>query len=252
MQNTDEYAVVVGATGELGSAIVERLHQRGLHIIAVARSARSLEAHAARYADRFTPCIADIASDNAIDAIGQAIGGTVRMVVHGPGVPVAGGVRRVETQALASAVNIKVGGMLRLVRACEPHLQRQSRLVAIGGHYGFEPSPYAATAGVANAALANLVRQLSWAYGAEGITAHLVAPGPADTSRMNKVLEDRAASNNSSIEQERMAVAAESAIGSMTSPEQIGWAVAMLLDPEADALAGSPLFLDSGRRRGLP
>lgn len=252
MPHSDAYAVVVGATGELGSAIVESLHRRGLHILAIARSESSLAEHSARYPDRFTPCIADIASDSAIEAISQAIKGPVRIAVHGPGVPVAGGVRRVETQALASAVNIKVGGMLRLVRACEPHLQRQSRLVAIGGHYGFEPSPYAATAGVANAALANLVRQLSWAYGAEGVTAHLVAPGPADTTRMNKVLADRASSNGSSIEQERMAVAAESAIGAMTSPEQVGWAVAMLLDPEADALAGSPLFLDSGRRRGLP
>ncbi len=45
---------------------------------------------------------------------------------------------------------------------------------------------------------------------------------------------------------------AESSLHAFTTPEQVAWAVAMLLDPEADALTGSSLMLDSGRRRGLP
>src|SRR3546814_16621470 len=114
------------------------------------------------------------------------------MVVHAPGVPVAGGIRAAPTDALVEACNIKVGGFVRLVRAVEDRLHRHSRLVAIGGHYGFEPTAYAATAGVANAALANVVRQMSWAYGGEGGTAHLVAPGPADTDRLHNVAAARA------------------------------------------------------------
>ena len=45
---------------------------------------------------------------------------------------------------------------------------------------------------------------------------------------------------------------AESSIRAFTTPGQVAWAVAMLLDSEADALTGSALMLDSGRRRGLP
>ena len=112
-----------------------------------------------------------------------AINTTVRMVVHAAGVPVAGGVLEANPVALSQAVNIKAGGMLRLHRATDAHLVRGSRLVAVGGHYGFEPTAYAATAGVANAGLTNLMRQFSWALGERGITAHLVAPGPADTER---------------------------------------------------------------------
>ena len=44
----------------------------------------------------------------------------------------------------------------------------------------------------------------------------------------------------------------ESSTGSFTTAEQVAWAVSVLLAPEADALTGSPLKLDSGRRRGLP
>src|SRR3546814_14728854 len=109
------------------------------------------------------------------------------MVVHAPGVPVAGGVLEVSTDAINACCNIKAAGFLRLVRAADSALRRGSRLVAIGGHYGFEPSAYAATAGVGNAALTNLVRQMSWGYGDRRITAHLVAPGPAATERLRNV-----------------------------------------------------------------
>jgi NAD(P)-dependent dehydrogenase (short-subunit alcohol dehydrogenase family) len=153
---------------------------------------------------------------------------------------------------LVAACNVKVAGLLRLVRACEQAFRPGSRIVAIGGHYGFEPSPYAATAGVANAALANMVRQLSWAFGSSGVTSHLLAPGPADTDRLRQVLRDRAALNGTRIEEEVAAMRADSALGALTEPRQVAWAVKMLLAPEADALAGSSLMLDAGRRRGLP
>ena len=40
----DEVAVVVGATGEFGKAIVSRLSAAGLRVVAVARTAEALEA----------------------------------------------------------------------------------------------------------------------------------------------------------------------------------------------------------------
>ena len=138
------------------------------------------------------------------------------------------------------------------MRAAEHHLMEGSRLIAIGGHYGFEPSAYAATAGVANAALANLVRQLSWAYGPRQITAHLIAPGPADTERLRRVATERATRDGTTLDDVLETMRGESAIGAFTTPEQIAWAVQMLLSPNADALAGSTLFMDAGRRRGIP
>ena len=53
----------------------------------------------------------------------------------------------------------------------------------LGGHYGYEPSPAAPLAGMANAALANLVRALADHWGPKGVTVHMVAPGPVDSPR---------------------------------------------------------------------
>lgn len=244
-------ACVVGATGAMGQVIVRRLAGAGLKVIAIARSADALAALLAGVPGA-AACVADIASDTSIDTIRAAADGPVRMVVHGPGVATAGGVQSAPIAAVVDAVNIKVGGMMRLVRAVDARLVRGARLVAIGGHYGFEPTAYAATAGVANAALANLMRQYSWAYGERGVTAHLIAPGPADTDRLHRVAVARAEREGVSAGQVLKKMKGESAIGAFTTVEQIAWAVTLLLAPEADALAGGTLFMDAGRRRGLP
>ena len=241
----------------MGRLISLRLAATGYRVVAVARSARALtellDSIGREVAGaELVPCSADISSDSAIEAIANCLEGEVAAVVHGPGVATAGGILAAPTDALTDAVNIKVGGFMRAVRAVDAHLQPGSRLIAIGGHYGFEPTAYAATAGVANAALANAVRQFSWAYGERGITAHLIAPGPADTPRLHRVAQARAERDGTSVDEVLDAMRAESALGAFTEVGDIAWAVEMLLAPEARSLAGSTLFMDAGRRRGLP
>lgn len=246
-------AVVVGATGALGGAIVRRLRGRGVPVLAVARSTEALAALPADDSGVLT-CTADIAADGAGPAIAEALaawGGPVRMVVQAAGLPAVGPLDTVDPAALGAAVALKVGGMLRLVRAADPWLGEGSRLVALGGHYGAEPSPHVPGAGVTNAALANLVRQLADHFGPRGITAHLVAPGPADTDRLRRLSADRAAARGVDVEEILAERRAESPLGALVTPDQVGWAVATLLDPEAAALTGSVLALDMGARRGL-
>ena len=246
-----ELAVMVGATGALGTTVAHRLVDAGLHLLAIGRREDELKALAST-SEHISYVIADIGDDSSIDVIKSKINTTVRMVVHAAGVPVAGGVLEASPLALSQAINIKAGGMLRLHRATDAHLVRGSRLVAVGGHYGFEPTAYAATAGVANAGLTNLMRQFSWALGERGITAHLVAPGPADTERLRNVANARAAQLGVSVEEVFNELKQESAIHAFTTPEQVAWGICLLLAPEADAMAGSSLMLDSGRRHGLP
>lgn len=251
MNTAEELAIVVGATGAFGNAVVDRLTAAGLGVVAVARSADSLAALQGRVPG-LTACVADIGDDSAISAIAAAVNRPVRIVVHGPGVAVAGGILSAPTASMVDAVNIKVGGLLRLARAVDGLLSVGSRIVAIGGHYGFEPTAYAAAAGVANAALVNVVRQLSLAYGPRGVTAHLIAPGPADTERLRRVAADRAVLRGITVDEVLAEMLADSSIGRFTTPEQVAWAVTLLLAPEADSMTGSSLMLDSGRRRGLP
>jgi NAD(P)-dependent dehydrogenase (short-subunit alcohol dehydrogenase family) len=246
-----EVAVVVGASGSLGSAIAERLRGAGLTVVGVARSGPEAipESIAAAH---HVPCMADIGTDDAISAIAAAVGDLpVRMVVQAAGLPAAGPLATIEPDALGRAVALKCGGLLRLVRAVDTNLEPGSRIVALGGHYGIEPAPYACAAGVTNAALANLVRQLAIAYGPRGVTAHLVAPGPADTPRLRALSQQTAAARGVAVDEVLAERAAESPLGRLVTPAEVAWAVATLLAPEAGALDGSTLSLDVGARRGI-
>ncbi len=243
--------IVVGATGAFGRAIVKKMLRRGLSVLAVARSESALSA-LAEQEPGVRCCCADIADDQAISQIASALSGPVKAIVHGPGVGVAGGVLDADIAVLNEAVNIKVGGLLRAVRAADSKMSAGSRIIAIGGHYGLEPTAYAASAGVANAALVNVVRQLSLAYGTRNITAHVIAPGPADTERLRAVAAARAERDGLTLEAVLGEMLSESSISAFTTPEQVAWGVSVLLDDEASAMTGSTLMLDSGRRRGLP
>jgi NAD(P)-dependent dehydrogenase (short-subunit alcohol dehydrogenase family) len=244
-------ALVAGGAGAIGQVITRRLVDEGLDVIIIGRRAEILAPLAASSPFIF-PCQADLGSDDAIATIAACVNAPVRAVVHSVGVPVAGGVLEAPPEALLAAVNAKVCGLLRLVRAADAHLQKQSRIIAIGGHYGLEPTAYAATAGLANAALLNFCRQLALAYGPRGITAHYIAPGPVETERLRQVVAARAVRHGVDIASVLAELKRESAIGAFTTAEQVAWAVAMLLAPEADAMTGSSLMLDAGRRHGLP
>ena len=197
-------------------------------------------------------CVADIGSDEAVASIAAAVGDRpVRMVVQAAGLPAAGPLATIEPDALGRAVALKCGGLLRLVRAVDPNLRPGARIVALGGHFGIEPAPYACAAGVTNAALANLVRQLAIAYGPRGVTAHLVAPGPADTPRLRALSQQAADSRGVPVDEVLAERAAESPLGRLVTPAEVAWAVAILLAPEAGALDGSALSLDVGARRGI-
>ena len=79
-------AVVVGATGETGSAIVARLRNAEVPVVAVARDLDRLEQmHAAD--EGITVCRADIGHDSSVEAIAAAVSGPVRMVVQSAAVP---------------------------------------------------------------------------------------------------------------------------------------------------------------------
>ncbi|MEE8331265.1 MAG: SDR family oxidoreductase [Acidimicrobiia bacterium] len=239
---TQEWAVVAGGTGALGSAISEALRDRGLTVLGLAR-------HTQPGADFMQ---VDLGSDDSVAAVGDRIDGPVRAVVHAAGPPLAGGVADVDTASVLAAFDVKVNGLLRLVRAVDHHLAPGSRIVAVTGNLGYDPIPASVTAGVANAALAALVRQLARAYGPRGITCHAVAPGPVDSPRVDRLIEHVAAAGGIGVEEARARLLAEASVDRFATPADVAWAVSLLLDDAAIVMNGSTLFLDGGRRSAIP
>jgi len=174
------------------------------------------------------------------------------MLVYLPAAPTAGGIDQAPVEAILAAVDVKVGGLLRLIRTLQPDTSGSDRAVAVvvGGNLAYDPIPHAATSGIANAAQANAVRQLQasateWRF-------HVVAPGPVATERWEQLAAAEAQKRGTDIEVIRAEQTASSPLGRLTTPEEVAWAVTMLADPKAAALHGSTLLLDTGRRTAIP
>ena len=245
--------VVIGATGTIGQAVIGRLTRRGLPVLAVARGHDDLAKLAAAH-ELVTPCPADIGSNDAIAAIGSALAGLegpVRMAVFAAGLPVRGSADTIDPDALAVGSNIKVGGLLRLLHAVRDRLVPGSRFVTFAGSLGLEPRAHEAGPGAVNAAVFNLMRQISLLYGPRGVTTHTLSPGPADTPRLRRIVAAVAAERGAAEEDVWQEYVAQNSLGRLPTADELAWAVEMLLAPEAGILHGSVLYLDAGGHRGI-
>lgn len=239
-------AVVTGATGTLGRQVVATLIAQGVAVVAVSRSGATTGSGEA------STVAADLGDDSCIEKIREAApAGRLAMVVHGVGLPSSPDVSAVEPSQLARAVDIKVGGLLRLMRALDDRIEPGTRIVAVGGHMGDEPTEHAPLAGVANAALANLVRQLSGPLGRRQASVHLIAPGPFESDRVNAMVGRKAVALGVDEATVREELLADVPQGRLPSAEDVAWAIGILLAPAASAMNGSTLFLDGGSRRGI-
>ena len=246
-----ETAIVAGATGNLGGAITRKLADRGLNVIALARNEEKL-AELAAASHRITPVIADMAENSVIETIRTAVDGRpIRMSVQAVGLPIRPKDAAFDPDSLGRAVNIKAGGLMRMMDALDGSLHEGSRVVVLGGYHGFEPDPTAIGPGVVNAGLANLVRILSYGLGEKGISIHMLSPGPVDTTRIRKLADDASRMRGIPAEEILEEWRNESTLAQLITTDQVAWAVALLLDPEAVALHGSVIHMDGGRRKGI-
>jgi NAD(P)-dependent dehydrogenase (short-subunit alcohol dehydrogenase family) len=242
---------VVGAGGAIGSRIAQRLADRGLGVLAVGRTESALTV-VGEGLDHFEVCVADIGDDDSVSLISEALPGPCRAAINAAAAPMGGHVDEVTPEAILAAVDVKVNGTMRLVRAVDDQLGEDSRIVVLGGNLGYDPIPEAATAGVGNAALSNLIRQLSRSLGGRGITCHVVAPGPVWTDRLRILLADAAAARGISENEVMEEFRSRSPIGHIVTIDEVVWAVMVLLEPEARAMTGGTLLLDAGQRTALP
>jgi NAD(P)-dependent dehydrogenase (short-subunit alcohol dehydrogenase family) len=246
----DGQAVVVGATGAIGRAVVGRLTGRGVPVLAVARGKAELDELAA--ADELvTSCPADIGGNDAIEAIRSMLTGPVRIAVFAAGLPVRGSADSIDPDMLAAGSNIKLGGLLRLLHAVRDRLVPGSRFVTFAGSLGLEPRAHEAGLGAVNTGVFNLMRQISLLYGPKGVTTHTLSPGPADTPRLRRIVAAVAAERGAAEQDVWQEYVAQNSLGRLPTAGELAWAVELLLDPEADLLHGSVLYLDAGGHRGI-
>ncbi|MEX2282259.1 MAG: 3-oxoacyl-ACP reductase FabG [Gemmatimonadota bacterium] len=238
-------ALVTGAAGGIGTAIVHALASEGcaVALLDLKRSASLQETCAASetQGQRALMIEADVRSfDRAAEVIEQ-------VVMHFGGLDIlvccAGITRDAVSWKLAESawddvLDVNLKGCFNYARAAAPALRTRGggRVVNVSSINGLRGKFGQANYAASKAGMIGLSKTLARELGRFGITVNVVAPGMTETA-MTRTLGDES----------KTAAIAETVLGRLCSPADIADAVVFLCSQRARQITGEVLRVDAGQ-----
>ena len=209
-----DLAVIMGATGGLGSAIVDAFASRGDRVIAVARSRAEVSQLASRYPLSPSPSgggqgggvtgeTADLTSRLAVDDLWERIdrAGTPRWVVNATGGYRAGKVADSTPDDFSFMMDLNLGTAWWSCRAAARRMQivpspsgggqAGGCIVNVASRSALEAEPGAAAYAVAKAGVIKLTEVLAAELKASGVRVNVIVPAIIDTAVNRQVLPEK-------------------------------------------------------------
>lgn len=231
-------AIVTGAGRGIGAAIAAELAARGARVAALEADPALAAASGAILCD-----VADRAAVDAACARVEATLGPVDILVNNAGISPkhdgrAAAVQEMDPAEWDRVLAVNLTGAWNLVRRLTPAMvaRRSGRIVNLSSIAGRAYTPivachYAAT----KAALIGLTRHLAGELGPHGITVNAIAPGRIATPMV-------AAAGGAT----NAAVAAETPLRRLGTPEEVARAACFLTGPDAEFVTGQTLDVAGG------
>jgi NAD(P)-dependent dehydrogenase (short-subunit alcohol dehydrogenase family) len=239
-------ALVTGAAGDLGRAIVRALVDRGARVAMLDVDAEALHALERELGTSVKPIPCDVAEEAQVaDAVAAAtaFADGLDLVVSNAGIegPV-GPLEELDLTAFERVLRINVLGPAAVLKHVLPGLSRGACVVHTGSTASVAGAPHVAPYVASKHALLGLTRAASREVAARGIRVCAVLPGPIE-GRMMERLDDRRATSGA------VTSAASTVLdgGRYAKVEEVVAAVLFLLGPDAGFVAGTGLLVDGGR-----
>ena len=259
LQLRGKVAMVVGATGGIGSAVAGAFAAEGASLALAGRDPAKLSAVAAEIqpqdvdAATFQCDLLDPAQPEACVRQVEARFGRLDVLAMCAGNARRGGLDDVTDADFESTLQVKLLGPIRLARAALPGMRerRFGRIIWVGGLNGRNPSGGAVVGGAVNAGAANVARQLAKANAAAGITVNVVDPHVTRTARWESRLDEMQKRHGISREEASARASAFMPIGRPVEPREIADIVLFLASPRTAAINGAIIPVDGGSSEGL-
>lgn len=235
-------AVVTGAAGGMGRAIVDRLLEDGLHVVGVDLNAPALLGMSADLSD-FTPEACDLADAEAIfdlfDRITRRFGG-VDALVNNAGTCFMSDFPDISGDELDRQMAVNFSSAFHCCQQAVKAMAGRDGVrkivnISSNGAYNFDvfdPPHYRAS----KAAMDTLTKDLARRYARDKIACNSIAPAMTETPLFNVLTAE----------------VLERAISAMPhghamQPEQIAAWVGFLISPAGDVSSGNVIILNQGR-----
>ncbi len=179
--STGKVAIVTGAAGGIGEAIVRKLGAKGFRVLGTGRNAAKLQAlkDALGSSMNFEFHAADITADDAPKAIVDAAVarfGRLDVLVNNAGSFNFGPVHATTDDMLDEVFGISLRAPFRLCREALAHMGEGSSIVFIGSTWGLYGTPGGGAYSTVKAGQIGLMQTMAAEYGRQGVRSNYIAP----------------------------------------------------------------------------
>jgi NAD(P)-dependent dehydrogenase (short-subunit alcohol dehydrogenase family) len=230
-------ALVTGAAGGIGQAIVARLQREGAIVCATDRV--SAQADAFIVGDLTDPSFADALPLKAAEALGG-----LEIVVNNAGIITRGDITQATDTDFARTMAINVEAPFRICRAAIPLLaETGGAIVNLASCWGVHPGPNHPLYVMSKAAVASMTQCLGMDHAHQGIRVNAVCPNEVNPPMLRTGFETRGLDPDAAIETLNSSVP----LGRIAEPEDIADVVAFLASDDARYMCGALLEVNGGK-----
>jgi 3-oxoacyl-[acyl-carrier protein] reductase len=236
-QDTQQIALVTGATRGIGAAIAAQLLKDGFIVIGTATSVEgAAKITATGVIGKVLNVTDDVATDSLIDEVVKTHGG-LHVLVNNAGITRDMLAMRLKDDDWDAVVTTNLRSVFRISRAAiRPMMkQRMGRIISITSVVGASGNPGQANYAAAKAGVAGMTRALARELGSRNITVNCVAPGFIQTDMTAGLSEEQ-----------QKALLGQIPLGALGKPEDIAAAVSYLASSGAAYVTGQELHVNGG------
>ncbi|TWI31272.1 SDR family oxidoreductase [Paracoccus sulfuroxidans] len=240
-------ALVTGAAGGIGRAVVAALTEAGANVLASDR-AEAITADC-REGARLRWRAFDVAEDDADALVAEASAsfGPVTLGVHAAGILSVGSLLDCATAEWDRVMAVNAGGTFRVITALGREMRHHGggAIAVVGSNAGGIPRIGMGAYAASKAAAAMLTRCLGLELAAQNIRCNIVAPGSTLTP-MQTGMWDGPEGQEKVIAGDLATYRTGIPLGKLAVPEDIAASVLYLLSDQAGHITMSDLYVDGG------